>query len=158
MDRAGAGDAVVVLREDSPGDRKLVAVRPPIYDSPATRGLFDSKTGVYWAADAFCTPVFHPMDDVCDMEPPMWRDMFMMMQSLLAPWHGVADYDRFNQQVDRVAELNPKVIVSSHTPPINAREVGTAIAMMRELPNFPVATMPGQEVLDQIIQAATGHA
>ena len=34
------------------GDRTLVAVRPPIFDSPTTRGLFDSRTGVYWAGTA----------------------------------------------------------------------------------------------------------
>ena len=33
------------------GDRRLRAVRPPVYDSPTTRGLFDESTGVYWAVD-----------------------------------------------------------------------------------------------------------
>ncbi|MGH8981987.1 MAG: MBL fold metallo-hydrolase, partial [Acidimicrobiales bacterium] len=33
------------------GDRQLRLVRPPIYDAPTTRGLFDTTTGVYWASD-----------------------------------------------------------------------------------------------------------
>ena len=37
------------------GDRRLVAVRPPIFDAPTTRGLFDAKTGVYWAVDTFAS-------------------------------------------------------------------------------------------------------
>src|SRR3954447_2418140 len=35
------------------GDRQLLAVRPPVYDSPATRGLLDQRTGVYWGVDSF---------------------------------------------------------------------------------------------------------
>src|SRR5947209_20573258 len=38
-------------------DRRLVFMRPPVYDSPTTRGVFDDRTGVYWAADSFATPV-----------------------------------------------------------------------------------------------------
>jgi flavorubredoxin len=41
----------------SVGDRELVAVTPPIYDSPTSRGLFDPKTGVYWAVDALGNPL-----------------------------------------------------------------------------------------------------
>ena len=39
------------------GDRMLHAVRPPVFDSPTTRGLFDPTTGVYWASDSFATPM-----------------------------------------------------------------------------------------------------
>ena len=35
------------------GDRTLHLVRPPLFDSPATRGLFDPTTGVLWAVDTF---------------------------------------------------------------------------------------------------------
>ena len=41
------------------GDRKLLTIRPPIFDSPTTRGLFDTTTGVYWASDSFATPMEH---------------------------------------------------------------------------------------------------
>ncbi|HWC29464.1 MAG TPA: MBL fold metallo-hydrolase, partial [Dehalococcoidia bacterium] len=43
------------------GDRVFAAIRPPLYDSPTTRGLYDSKTGVYWASDCFATPVSFAM-------------------------------------------------------------------------------------------------
>src|SRR5437764_12914936 len=33
------------------GDRIVTALRPPLYDSSATRGLWDPKTGVYFASD-----------------------------------------------------------------------------------------------------------
>ena len=42
------------------GDRTLHAVRPPVYDSPTTRGLYDPTTRVYWAVDSFATPLPRP--------------------------------------------------------------------------------------------------
>ena len=39
------------------GDHTMLAVRPPLYDSPTTRGLLDTTKGVYWASDCYSTPV-----------------------------------------------------------------------------------------------------
>ncbi len=39
------------------GDRRIRAVRPPVYDSPATRGFLDERTGVYWASTRSPPPV-----------------------------------------------------------------------------------------------------
>lgn len=55
------------------GDRTLHAVRPPVYDSPATRGLFDPVTGVYWASDAFATPLPDPLASITDLDPEFWE-------------------------------------------------------------------------------------
>ena len=35
------------------GDRQLRVVMPPVWDSPTSKGVFDERTGVYWAVDAF---------------------------------------------------------------------------------------------------------
>ncbi len=37
------------------GDRTLRAIRPPAYESPTTRALFDPTSGVFWSSDAFAT-------------------------------------------------------------------------------------------------------
>ena len=50
------------------GDRTLLAVRPPIFDSPTTRGLFDPTTGVYWASDSFATPMLQPVTNVAELD------------------------------------------------------------------------------------------
>lgn len=56
------GDALDV------GDRMLHIVRPPIFDSGTTRGLFDPATGVYWGSDAFASPMATPVRDVAELE------------------------------------------------------------------------------------------
>ena len=55
------------------GDRTLHAVRPPVFDSPTTRGLFDPTTGVYWAVDTFATPLPDPNMGIADLDPDFWQ-------------------------------------------------------------------------------------
>ena len=51
------------------GDRTLYAVRPPVFDSPTTRGLFDAKTGFYWASDSFAAPMLDLATNVDQSTP-----------------------------------------------------------------------------------------
>lgn len=39
------------------GDRQLTAFRPPVFDSPATTGVHDQKTGTCFTSDCFGAPV-----------------------------------------------------------------------------------------------------
>src|SRR5690606_28348558 len=50
------------------GNRTFAAIRPPIYDSPTTRGLYDPKTGLYWGSDCFAAPVQQPVDYAGDLD------------------------------------------------------------------------------------------
>ena len=54
------------------GDRTLLALRPPVYDSPTTRGLFDPTTGVFWAVDSFATPLLDPHAGIPDLDQEFW--------------------------------------------------------------------------------------
>ena len=38
------------------GDRRLSAFRPPVYDSPATTGFYDLRTGTCFTSDCFGSP------------------------------------------------------------------------------------------------------
>ena len=51
------------------GDRTLVAKRPPLYDNPTTRALFDPKTNVLWSVDTFATNVPAPMPEMGALSP-----------------------------------------------------------------------------------------
>lgn len=50
------------------GDRTLVAIRPPFFDNPTTRGLYDPTTRLYWAVDSFGANVPHPAEDAADVD------------------------------------------------------------------------------------------
>ena len=101
------------------GDRTLQALRPPVFDSPTTRGLFDPTTGVYWAVDTFATP----------LPDPTWRSPTSTRSSgttashlfalgAVSPWLTMLDTDKYGRYVDTVQGLDITTIAACHTPVI----------------------------------------
>ena len=56
----------------------------------------------------------------------------------LSPWLGLADPAKFRAEVDRLASLDPHVIVSAHAPPIGKAAIPRALEQLASLPT----TMP----------------
>ncbi len=133
------------------GDRQLVAVTPPIYDSPTTRGLFDTKTGVYWASDAMGSPVPHEVDDIAQLDPGFWREAFLGQQLMVSPWLNWTSPERYDGVVDRVRSLGATVVTSAHGPALRGSQIDSACRLLRELPYLPPAKLPGQVDLDAIV-------
>jgi flavorubredoxin len=138
------------------GDRTLHLVRPPIYDSPTTRGLYDAKTGVYWTSDSFASPMLTPVRDVADVELPFWTEGINTFDRYISPWLELVDDARFQATVDRIAALNPTVMAGCHTSAISGERVAKAIAATRLSPTAIVQPEPDQAVLDQIKAAIEG--
>jgi flavorubredoxin len=143
----GDGEALDV------GDRVLRTVRPPIFDSPTTRGLYDPTTGVYWASDAFATPMLTPVRDAGDLDRDFWAEGIAMFSQYVSPWLSLVDDRRYQAAVDRVEALRPNVLVGCHTPAVSGRLVGDAIDVTRRAPTMTVPAQPDQAVLEQIQRA-----
>jgi flavorubredoxin len=137
------------------GDRTLVALRPPVYDSPTTRGLFDPTTGVYWASDAFSAPMPTPVRDVASLDPLCWDEGMLMFNQYLSPWLSIVDERRFQGEVDRVQALGASCIAGAHTPLIGRSHIDQAISATRRSSAAVVPPQPDQAVLDQIRLALT---
>ncbi len=118
------------------GDRVLRAVRPPVYDSPYTRGLFDPSTGVYYASDAFCAPMpAEPVDWVDEIEPRLWAETMAMFHHVsLCPWVSLVDRDLFRKEVKDLASLGMTTIAGAHTPAIGAASLARAFKQLATLP------------------------
>jgi flavorubredoxin len=134
------------------GDRSLVAVRPPIYDSPTTRGLFDPATGVYWSADAFATPLPDPDAAVADLDHDFWDfGMTLFAFGAISPWLATVDHAKFATTVDRLRRLDITAIAGCHTPAIEGEYIDNALQHIRCLPLVEPPPLPHQSVLDEII-------
>lgn len=120
----------------SAGDRLLRPVRPPVYDSPYTRGLFDHATGVFYSSDAFCAPIPEgPVDWVHEIPAKLWAEgMAQFHHAALCPWVALAEEARFRAEVDRLAALEIATIVGAHTPAIGKASVTQALAQLARLP------------------------
>jgi flavorubredoxin len=119
------------------GDRTLRAVRPPVYDSPYTRGLFDPVTRIYYASDAFCAPMpAAPVDRVDEMPPTMWAEgMAQFHHFSVCPWIAMVDQGRFQTEVETLAGLGIETIVGAHTPVIAGTAVPRAFEQLAGLPS-----------------------
>ena len=136
------------------GDRTLVAIRPPVYDSPTTRGLWDPTTGVYWGVDSFAAPLPDPHMPVAELDPEFWQfGMTLFALGAVSPWLALADHDKFGRSVDTVQDLDITTIAGCHTPVIEGPHIRQMFEMVRGLPSVEPPPMPDQSILDQIIAA-----
>jgi flavorubredoxin len=143
------GDALDV------GDRLLRLVRPPVFDSGTTRGLFDPLTEVYWGSDAFASPMPAPVRDVAGIDLIPWLEGIHTFAQYISPWLDLVDDAKFQGAVDRIEQLQPRAIVGCHTPVIGPSHVADAIAATRIAPSATVPPQPDQSVLEAI-QAVLG--
>lgn len=138
------------------GDRSLLALRPPAYDSPTTRGLFDATTGVFWAVDSFATPLPDPHAGVADLDPEFWASgLALFALGAVSPWLSMVDEKKYNTFVDGILGLDITTIASGHSPVIEGPYIERAFNRIRELPSLDPPVLPNQSVLDQIIAATS---
>jgi flavorubredoxin len=138
------------------GDRQLLAMRPPVYDSPTTRGLFDPTTGVYWSVDTFATPLPDPQMGVGDLDPDFWFEgLALFGLGAVSPWLSLVDEDKYGRYVDRVQGLDITTVAACHSPVIEGPLIEQAFANIRRLPGIVPPQLPDQSVLDQVIAATS---
>jgi len=139
------------------GDRTLQAMRPPVFDSPTTRGLFDPSTGVFWAVDTFATPLPDPAMGIADLDPEFWEfGMALFALGAVSPWLSMLDTAKYGRFVDTIQNLDITTVAACHSPVIEGEYIERAFSRIRQLPTIDPPILPDQSVLDQII-AATAY-
>jgi hypothetical protein len=137
------------------GDRVLTALRPPIFDSPTTRGLWDASTGVYWAIDSFATPLQEaPSIELDGIDPEFWQfGMTLFAFGGVSPWLSLVDDGKFQRHVDRIQNLGATTIACCHSPVLRGQYIDDAFSIVRGFPTADIPPIPDQSVLDQIVAA-----
>jgi flavorubredoxin len=130
------------------GDRALALERPPLFDAPGTRGLVDTSTNVYWAADAFAAYVPSPSEYADDVDGSAWQAGFVRFHQWSSPWFATVDPGWWDREIDRVAAREHRVVASAHGPVVRGEQVRRAIDILRELPAMPLEEPPARVVDD----------
>lgn len=138
-------------------DRRLHLVLPPVFDGPATRGLYDEKTGVLWAVDSFAALTTGAVHRPEDLPKELYEESFMFFNSLISPWHQFLDPVRYNRHVDTVEALKPRAVASAHGPILVGDQIHDAFDRVRTLAGEPRIAPPGQEALDEILAAVVAE-
>lgn len=135
------------------GDRKLVAVQPPVYDAPETMGLFDTMSRSLFSADSFGGLLSGMVEDAHDVPDEELRQGMLAWSRVDAPWLGDVDPERFAAKLEAVRKLDPDTLVSSHLPPAR-RMLGTLVAHLKGAPAAAPFVGPDQAAFEALMAQA----
>jgi flavorubredoxin len=139
------------------GDRTLRLFRPPIFDGPTTRGLYDTTTAAMWVVDTFPCLTPGAVHDVHDLPRDLVEENLPAMNSLVSPWHEWLDPTAYRRHVDAVEAMGVLTVASAHGPVMTGDAVHEAFDVVRDLAGKPIIPPPGQELLDELlVQILTG--
>jgi flavorubredoxin len=136
------------------GDRTLQAFRPPLFDSPATVGFFDPKSGTCVSSDCFGAPMATPDlaqgSDVRDVPADDLRSAQLLWAAVDSPWVHVADKEAYMRTVQPLRAMEPEMIVSSHLPPI-VDDISSSLDMLAVAPLADPYIGPDQKALEEML-------
>ncbi len=124
-----SGDSISV------GDRKLTAVRPPLFDNPTTIGIYDNKSEAFFSADCFGAIIPSPAQNVDDVAEGDLAQGMISWASADSPWVHMVEPSVFSQALDRIRQIAPKMI-SLGTLATGARKDRTVVGVACEGPYF----------------------
>ena len=136
------------------GDRLLTAFRPALFDSPATTGFLDRRTGALFTSDCFGAPLATPdlagSESVDRVPADELRAAQLMWASADSPWVHTVDRDAWPDRVRAMRSMDPSAILSTHLPPA----LGSPDALwdtLREAPDGPQFAGPDQAALEAML-------
>jgi flavorubredoxin len=150
MDRVHAirfGDEIHV------GDRTLTATAPPLYDSPLSTGVLDQSTGALFTVDAFGAILPEPTQDAADVPPEALAGGMLGWATTDSPWIHIGDRKAFGQVLDRVRQLQPSQIFSSHLPAANGKSLEDFLTVLETVPDAEPFIPPDAEQFAMMIDA-----
>jgi flavorubredoxin len=136
------------------GDRRLHLFRPPVFDGPTTRGLYDERTGVMWAVDSFAAMTTGAVYEAPDLPSDLYDETFTLFNSMISPWHQWLSPERYGRHVDSVETIGATTIASAHGPVLRGAFISGAFDRVRALAGQPRIQPPGQETLDELVALA----
>ena len=148
MDRVyalAAGDAIDV------GDRKLTAVRPPLFDNPMSTGIYDDRSRLYFSVDSFGAVLSRALvEDATELTQAELQNGMMLWETVDSPWAHMLDETKFRAALQTVRTLDPAGILSSHLPA--ARGVTERfLTVLASVPGADPFVAPNQAAFQQML-------
>lgn len=118
------------------GNRRLRAVRPPIYDAPETLGFIDDA-GAMYTVDSFGAVLPEVTPNLDDVDETTLRNGMVAWGALDAPWQADLDPALRERRFGAVEKLSPSLLMTAHLPlgtRPGARLAKAALAANERLP------------------------
>ncbi|WP_100501163.1 MBL fold metallo-hydrolase [Geodermatophilus chilensis] len=136
------------------GDRTLTAFRPPLFDSPATTGFVDDRTGACLSSDCFGAPMSSAQlalaDDVAEVPGSDLLAGQRMWAVVDSPWVTWVDRDRYAACLGEFPGAGSPLILSTHLPPARDRS-DELLDVLAAAPDVPPFVGPDQAALEAML-------
>jgi len=142
-----AGDRLTV------GDRTLLAVPPPLFDSPLSIGLLDEATGSFFSVDSFGALLPEATEDADQVPHDALAGGMLAWATADSPWAHIVDRERFGQVLDGVRRLQPSRIFSSHLPAASGTSLERFLQVLESVPDAEPAVAPNHEQFGYMLAA-----
>ena len=139
----------------SVGDRKLTAIRPPLFDNPTTIGIYDDKSEAFFSADFLGAIIPSPVQNADEVTAGDLAQGMITWASADSPWLHMVEPGEFIQALDRIRQIDPKMILSAHLPPARGR-TEQFLELLAKVPSSTPFVAPDQTALDQILAQMRG--
>lgn len=137
-----SGDRITV------GDRRLTAVRPPLFDNPTTIGLYDNKSEAFFSADCFGAIIPSSAQNADDVVEADLAEGMTRWASADSPWVHRVQPREFSQALDGIRQMAPKMIFSAHLPPAQGK-TERFLELLETVPASTPFVAPNQTALEQ---------
>jgi flavorubredoxin len=137
------------------GDRVLTAIKPPSYDALETTGFHDPKSATFFSSDCFGALMSEPVDNAAGMGAEDLRKAMVFWATLDAPWLHSVDRILFAEDINRIRELSPKLVLSAHLP-VASDMTGKLLENLATAPDAEPFVGPDQKALEAMLAEMTG--
>jgi flavorubredoxin len=137
------------------GDRKLTAVRPPLFDNPTTIDIYDNKSEAFFSADCFGGLIPAPAETADEVSNEDLARGTVSWANLDAPWVYMTDRGLFGKAVDNIRQIGPKIILSSHLPPASGR-MEEFLELLGSVANSTPMLAPNHAAMEQMMSVKSG--
>jgi flavorubredoxin len=146
-----SGDTISV------GDRKLTAVRPPLFDNPTTIGIYDSKSQAFLSADCFGAIIPSKAQNVDEIPEADLGQGMIGWGAADSPWAHMVEPGVISRALDAIRRMAPKLILSSHLPLAQAK-TEQLLEVVSKVPASPPFVAPDQAALEHILAEMKGRS
>jgi hypothetical protein len=136
------------------GDRTLTGFRPPLFDNPATVGVYDDGSGTCFSSDCFGSPMptaeLAACDNVADVPPDDLRAGQLLWATIDSPWVHIVDKDAYLATLQPLRVMHPDLVLSTHLPPAPG-QTAHFLDTIATAPDADPFIGPDQRALEEMI-------
>lgn len=134
-------------------DRRLTAVRPPVFDNPITTGFVDDRTGILFSSDCFGALLPQVPENAGDLDTDVLTAGQVRWATIDSPWVHDVDRGAFARTLGELRALEPTMVCSSHLPPAPGAMLDLFVDSLAAAPDAERFVGPDQELLQAILAA-----